>query len=411
MSTLLLPLRSASILLALVLSCSLANTAELAALPRDAVAGVLETQDKPGPMTGNDVANFNKMEWYAKAIAMPDMENRHPRVQDTRVQDITLMIAALRDFGSPDNWTLTVKAVDPTAKAAELAKAADRFQTMRETMMIVKEQFEQVLEKKRSQEVGVDDHLILNQPGLLVGGIGGTAIRIPVKTRAGRTENFQVHLIAFDATKKLWLTDHTDEQLANLRIAAEKMQFLSQRLGSEVNAENLAAFKVGLTGWTNYLESGYPQYPWELIVNDFAHGDSIKSPPRVQWVILHPEVGFSFPSTTLADAKPVTTIMFHSGFVYYGGDARDWYLGPAVTVPFNDDYGMGYGFTLLSGGKTLSSYLPPISIGIHFYDMNDDGRIGSYDYNHPSIAVGVDLAALLFKNKLPKWVTTEGGSK
>jgi hypothetical protein len=196
-----------------------------------------------------------------------------------------------------------------------------------------------------------------------------------------------------------WATDQTRNQIIAFRLQAERALWLSQQLSRPLLEEDAGVVSAGYEGWTNFYKNGYPQYPWELWLNSRGTRH-ISEPPNVQWIALHPEPGVAFRATSeYQDVKPELALMVHAvGIVAYPTESNSWYLGIAGTAALNNEFGLGWGGTVILGGKALSSSLPPISIGYHFYDVDGDGHL---DYNRPSIALGIDLAALLFKDQMP----------
>jgi hypothetical protein len=144
-------------------------------------------------------------------------------------------------------------------------------------------------------------------------------------------------------------------------------------------------------GWTNYLEHGFSQYPWESWANGWLTDFAWSRPPRSQWVLLHPELGLVFDTRSTRSAEMEAALLVHGlGYVRYFGDERDWFAGLSATASITDDasYGWGFGPTLHFGHTRLSSRVPHVSVSVLWHDFEDGG-------NEPVLAATLDLWRLV----------------
>lgn len=158
--------------------------------------------------------------------------------------------------------------------------------------------------------------------------------------------------------------------------------------GLERAAARLASIDAG---WTNYLEHGFSQYPWESWANGRLTSFSWTRPPKDQWVLLHPELGFVFDTRSSRSAEVTTALLLHTaGYVRYFGDEREWFTGLSATVSITDDssYGMGFGPTLHFGHTKLASRVPHVSVGVLWQDFEVGGT-------EPVLAATLDLWRLV----------------
>ena len=142
--------------------------------------------------------------------------------------------------------------------------------------------------------------------------------------------------------------------------------------------------------WDNYLQRGYPQFPWENLLNDRLVDSAWNRPPDWQLVFLHPAPGFVCDVESVSRAELDAALLLHTiGYVEYHGDDRGWYLGGSATLALtpDDERGLAYGLTLHYGFTREDSPLPQIDIGILRSEGDEeDGWM---------LAVGFDAARLL----------------
>lgn len=154
---------------------------------------------------------------------------------------------------------------------------------------------------------------------------------------------------------------------------------LTQRLG-EIDA-----------GWTNYLEKGFSQYPWEAWTNSRLTDFAWSRPPVSQWVLLHPEVGLVFDTRSTRAATTESALLVHGlGYLRYFGDERDWFLGLSASAALTGDeaYGWGVGPTLHVGHTRVHSRVPHLSAGIIWFDFEDGD-------DRPVLLLSLDLWRLV----------------
>jgi hypothetical protein len=134
-------------------------------------------------------------------------------------------------------------------------------------------------------------------------------------------------------------------------------------------------------GWSNYLEKGFSQYPWESVLNSYVTPKLFGAfawdkAPHEQLVFLHPELGIELDTRSAQDASAQVSLMIHAlGYIHYFGETRDWFLGASATMTFSDqDFGLGIGPTLHMGWANAYSILPHISVGAYWHDFESGGR-------------------------------------
>ncbi|HEX6812135.1 MAG TPA: hypothetical protein VF384_10970 [Planctomycetota bacterium] len=141
--------------------------------------------------------------------------------------------------------------------------------------------------------------------------------------------------------------------------------------------------------WQNYLQRGYPQYPWENFANGLLVSSAWDRAPRHQFVLLHPEPGIVFDVDRADSADLDLALLVHAlGFLYYGGDDRGWFLGASATGALSEDEGDGfsYGLTLHAGFTNGDNPLPHVSVGLLWHEgVDDDGF---------QVSIGVDVLRL-----------------
>lgn len=152
----------------------------------------------------------------------------------------------------------------------------------------------------------------------------------------------------------------------------------------------VAKMDAGDLAWENYLQRGYPQYPWENLLNDKLVSSAWNRPPTHQFVFLHAAPGVLF---LLDDAKSSTfeaaLLVQALGYIRYFDEDRGWYLGGSLTAAFpaDDDVGLGYGVTVHLASTTGTLALPPLDLGVLWHEGQDSDGV--------MISVGVDVLKLL----------------
>lgn len=148
-------------------------------------------------------------------------------------------------------------------------------------------------------------------------------------------------------------------------------------------------------GWTNYLEEGYSQYPWEAVVNSKVtprlFGEySWDDPPNEQLVFLHPELCALVDIREGGDQETETALLVHGlGYVRYFGDERSWFAGLSASACFSDmEPKTGYGATLHLDLAGLGIQLPHVSVGAIWFD-SDDG------WGDPLVSVTADFWGMI----------------
>lgn len=157
-------------------------------------------------------------------------------------------------------------------------------------------------------------------------------------------------------------------------------------------------------GWTNYLQRGFSQYPWEAWINTW--GDlSWTAAPRTQYVFVHPEAAIILDLRSQRDAVLSGSLLVHGfGVIGYGGSTRNWFLGASATgaITTSSSLGLGAGPTLHLGHAAIHSRVPHISLALLWFSTNKG------DKHFPFIGISADIwrmfsddnSASIFRNKL-----------
>lgn len=243
--------------------------------------------------------------------------------------------------------------------------------------------------ERESVTLTIDDGTFVTDSMFFAGEPSQVVLRLDRKSALGASTPF-----AYYATL---------EQAIEFRAAAARMLAIFGTLVQpqlERTAQRLGEIDAG---WTNYLEHGFSQYPWESWANGWLTDFSWSRPPRSQWVLLHPELGLVFDTRSTRSAEMETALLVHGvGYLYYGGDEREWFAGLSATASITGDasYGWGFGPTLHFGHTRLSSRVPHVSVSLLWHDFEDGG-------NEPVLAATLDLwrlvdqgSELLYRSRL-----------
>jgi hypothetical protein len=156
--------------------------------------------------------------------------------------------------------------------------------------------------------------------------------------------------------------------------------------------EVAAKLRQNRTAWDDYLRHGYPQFPWEELVNDRLVASAWDRPPDRQFVFLHAEPGVVFDLQHGKSTSLDAALLVHAaGHLWYFGDDRGWYAGASATaaITSDEDHGLGYGVTLHFGRSVASATLPAVSIGVLWHEGTGAGERGL------ELSIGVDVLRLL----------------
>jgi hypothetical protein len=103
----------------------------------------------------------------------------------------------------------------------------------------------------------------------------------------------------------------------------------------------LQGLERAVAAWDAFNTTGYAQYPWELWLNRPPDG---LMPPRVQWILMHPNVGLELVGTgNLASARRVDTILIEPLGVLRYTDGRRFYLGASLLASLSSNESIGLG--------------------------------------------------------------------
>ena len=191
-------------------------------------------------------------------------------------------------------------------------------------------------------------------------------------------------------------------EASEFRAALEALRALT----SEPHLRAVARTSLRLTqisrSWSNYLEHGFSQYPWEAWLNS-AGTLRWDEAPATQWIVLHPELAVVVDARRFKQASVTPALLVHVlGFALYG-ETRSWFVGLSATgaVTTSSRWGMGGGGTLHFGHTQLYSRLPHLSLSVLLF-ATEQGKLG------PFIGVSADFWRLvsdssesLFRSSLP----------
>ena len=181
-----------------------------------------------------------------------------------------------------------------------------------------------------------------------------------------------------------------DQAVEFRAVCARVTALFSVVVGAQLERTALRLREID-AGWTNYLEHGFSQYPWESWANGWLTDFAWTRPPRDQWVLLHPELGFVFDTRSSRSAQMEAALLVHGvGYVRYFGDTRDWFAGLSATASITGDsaYGLGFGPTLHFGHARIASRVPHVSVSVLWQDFEVGGR-------DPVLAATLDLWRLV----------------
>ena len=183
----------------------------------------------------------------------------------------------------------------------------------------------------------------------------------------------------------------TLEQAVEIRAIVTEIQQIFTTL--QLVAVNRATIRLHTIdqAWSNYLEKGYSQYPWESLLNSYVGTFSWTEAPKSQWVLLHPEVAALADIRATSGASVEGALLLHGlGYIRYFGDKRDWYTGLSATASLTTDesFGAGAGATLHFGHTSIYKSIPHVSVGILWHDFKD-GSSG------PILGISLDFWRLL----------------
>jgi hypothetical protein len=201
----------------------------------------------------------------------------------------------------------------------------------------------------------------------------------------GSPENrFQTYEIPEDPEAPVEVLVPADRVL-ELRLRGDAFSAVMQAFVEPLQKKALAIVQRADRQWTNYLERGYSQYPWESLVNGWLWDFSAFDPPDKQLVLLHPSLGFES-STVSLDGMTVNEVISLEliGYVGYYGSDHQHFLGGSLTATLRDDIGPGLG--------AVVHWSQNFSLGVSWHDVDDDDDLFDDD---PFVFLSFDLFRFL----------------
>lgn len=169
--------------------------------------------------------------------------------------------------------------------------------------------------------------------------------------------------------------------MLDLRLRAEAVRAVLQDFVEPVQARAHETVRAADRGWTNYLEHGYSQYPWEALVNGWLVDYDVFHPPRAQFILLHPSLGLEVPTASFDELRANEALELEVlGYVRYRGAEREHYLGGSFVLGLSDQEKPALGFVV--------HWDASFSLGIQWRDEDDDNHWLDDD---PFLFLSVDL--------------------
>lgn len=223
-----------------------------------------------------------------------------------------------------------------------------------------------------------DDLQLRGENWIVQGYPGGGRLRIPITARSNFLERHPEQWRLFLTRELAYDTVTFFDFMARLQAATVDV------------SSAVVALSQNAVAWENYLQRGYPQYPWENLANSWLVSSAWDRAPSGQFVLLHPEPGALMDVDRADTADLSAGLLVHGlGYLRYFGDDRAWFCGASATGCLTGDEGngFGYGLTLHVGSTKASNPLPHISVGLLYHDgVEDDGF---------QVSLGVDVLRLL----------------
>jgi hypothetical protein len=106
-------------------------------------------------------------------------------------------------------------------------------------------------------------------------------------------------------------------------------------LGAPARTRTLAELDRLLGLWENFVDRGYSQFPWEVLLN---RGDELRlEPPRWQRIFLHPSVGGEVSGDALSRLRRETAILIEVfGLLHYNA-SRTSYGGASAVASITEE--------------------------------------------------------------------------
>jgi len=191
----------------------------------------------------------------------------------------------------------------------------------------------------------------------------------------------------------------TAEQGAVLRHVAESLERYQQARLDPSRAKTAARMSEINAAWKNYLQNGYSQYPWELLINSSLYRGPWYEPPDHQLVVFHPEVGFSADVLHGAsEADLEGALMVHAlGYIRYTGKSNDSYFGGSLSFMYDNEDKLAAGLAAHLGFAKFGAALPAFTVGVYWKDFDQGLSRGNLE-----LGMSIDLLRLFDR---------EGGDK
>ncbi len=175
-----------------------------------------------------------------------------------------------------------------------------------------------------------------------------------------------------------------EKQAKEIRDKLQTINALLHKLKEKERKKVISAIKKAEKRWRSYIFNGFSQYPWEALLNGHLTSFDIQHPPKLQYLLLHPELSFEVKTDNLQAKIEVLTVEV-IGILRYQNEWKNFY-GLSLIVNMRDDLGAGVGALV---------HYNMYSLGIVWHDIDDDGN--RFD-DPPFLTVGIDLYKL-FENK------------
>lgn len=171
------------------------------------------------------------------------------------------------------------------------------------------------------------------------------------------------------------------EVLRDLRLRAEAVRAVLRDFVAPLQQRAHLKVLRADRRWTNYLEHGYSQYPWEALLNGWVLDFDAFDPPRAQWILLHPALGVEVSTVSLDELTANEALSVElAGYVGYYGDDSEHYFGGSLAMTLTEDEKPGFGVVL--------HWEKSFSLGLTWRDEDDDNHYLDED---PFVFLSFDL--------------------
>ena len=99
-----------------------------------------------------------------------------------------------------------------------------------------------------------------------------------------------------------------EKQAKEIRDKLQTINALLHKLKENERKKVISAIKKAEKRWRSYIFDGFSQYPWEALLNGYLTSFDIQHPPKLQYLLLHPELSFEVKTDNLQAKIEVLTV-------------------------------------------------------------------------------------------------------